>query len=194
MECKRPAGLPAHYPVYCQSFLLGGQSGTYIETNAHVDLDAAGVNDLDIGRFVMPAVAVRIPGKGANSPIELSDVERAACAIQPGDAVILSTGWDVHWFAPSYYVEGSPYITADAAHWLFARDIACLAADFPRFDYLPEPCFPWDAFWKQVSLLLAPVCGVFEERFERGRLFAFPLKIRGAMGTPVRAVVEVDGS
>jgi kynurenine formamidase len=51
--------------------------------------------------------------------------------------------------------------------------------------------FPWQAFWEHVPYLLAPVTNIHEQTFTRGRLFCFPLKIRGAMGSPVRAVLEV---
>ena len=39
---------------------------------------------------------------------------------------------------------------------------------------------------------MAPVVNIFSDTFTQGRLFCFPLKIWRAMGTPVRAVLEVD--
>ncbi|MBN2308538.1 MAG: cyclase family protein [Candidatus Hydrogenedentes bacterium] len=192
-ECPHPPELPEEYAVYCQQFALTGQSGTYIETKAHVDAAATPVTECPIGDFAMNAVILRIPGKSDTAPITREDLERAGAAIRPDDTVILATGWDAHWHEPKRFVEGSPYITPEAALWLFSHRIRCLAADFSRFDYAPAPCFPWDAFWENVPYLLAPVCNVFDLDVDRARLFAFPLKIRGAMGTPVRAVLEVAG-
>ncbi len=190
-ECAHPPELPAEYEVYCQKFELGGQSGTYIETKAHVDPSARAVSECPVGDFAMEATVLRVPEKGANEAITVADLMASGVVPERDGAVILATGWDEHWHEPRYFVEGSPYIEPDAAHWLFAHRPRCVAADFPRFDYAARPCFPWAAFWAQVPYLLAPVCNVYQGDFSKGRLFAFPLKIRGAMGTPVRAVLEM---
>ena len=63
-ECPHPPELPDDYAVYCQRFELGGQSGTYIETKAHVDPTATPVSDCPIADFVMEAVVLRIPTLG----------------------------------------------------------------------------------------------------------------------------------
>lgn len=191
-QCPHPPELPDEHEVYCQKFEIGGQSGTYIETKAHVDPTATPVSDCPVGEFVMNAAILRVHGKRAGDPISVDDLGNAGVVINPDDAVIIATGWDVHWQEPKTFVEGSPYISRDAAMWLFSHRLRCLAADFPRFDYVPKPCFPWPEFWRAVPYLLAPVCNVYEQDFTRARLFAFPLKIRGAMGTPVRAVLEAE--
>jgi len=190
-QCPHPPELPEEYEVYCQRFELGGQSGTYIETKAHVDPSAMAVSDCPVGEFVMNAAILRVEISGPQHAVSLDDLRAAGQTIQPDDAVIIVTGWDKHWAEPTTFIEGSPYIAPDAAHWLFERHIRCLAADFPRFDRVRQPCFPWQDFWTNVPYLLAPVCNIYRESFVRARLFAFPLKIRGAMGTPVRAVLEV---
>ncbi|MBN1347202.1 MAG: cyclase family protein [Phycisphaerae bacterium] len=190
-ECSHPPELPEAYKVYCQRFEIGGQSGTYIETKAHVDPTATPVSECPIEDFVMSAVILRVPGKGAGDAISREDLEATGVAIGPDEAVILATGWDAHWQEPELFVSASPTIGREAALWLFSHGIRCLAADFPRFDCVASPCFPWPEFWASVPYLLAPVCNIYSGDFVRGRLFAFPLKIRGAMGTPVRAVLEV---
>ncbi|MCP4644162.1 MAG: hypothetical protein GY851_27215 [bacterium] len=192
-DCPHPPEFPPEYPVFCQHFHLTGQSGTYIETRAHVDSAAPKVVDCPISDFIMDATILRVPATQPNTPIERGDLEALGLEIAPDSAVIVATGWDQHWREPDF-LEGSPYLTRDAALWLIEQDIRCLAGDFPRFDYVPKPCFPWAEFWDRVPYLLAPVCSVFEEEFTRGRLFAFPMKIQGAMGTPVRAVLEIDAA
>lgn len=190
-QCPHPPELPDDYRVYCQKFEIGGQSGTYIETKAHVDRSATPVSECPIEDFVMDAAIIRVRDKQGGEPVRLDELERAGVEIRKGDAVILATGWDAHWHEPKRFVQDSPYISKGAALWLFSHEIRCLAADFPRFDNVAEPCFPWPEFWAEVPYLLAPVCNVYEHDFVRARLYAFPLKIRGAMGTPVRAVLEV---
>ena len=192
-ECPHPPEFSDEYKVYCQKFAIGGQSGTYIETKAHVDRSATPVSECPIGDFAMNAVILRVHDHQHDAPIRREELEGAGATIRPDDAVIISTGWDVHWDEPKRFLDAGPCVSREAALWLFSHRIRCLAADFPRFDNISAPCFPWPEFWKSVPYLLAPLCNVYRESFVRARLFAFPLKIRGAMGTPVRAVLEVPG-
>ncbi len=191
-EIPQPPEEEGEDPCYNQKFVLSGQSGTYIETKAHVDRTATAVTECPIGDFVMNCVILRLSAKEKGEPIEVDELRALNVEVPADSAVLLATGWDVHWHEATHFVEGSPYITAEAAHWLFERDIRLLGADIPRFDCPRSPVFPWDAFWASVPYLLAPVTNIFHQPFVYGRMFCFPLKIRGAMGTPVRAVLEVN--
>ena len=187
-ELPHPAFLPEDYPVYLQKFVIGGQTGTYIETRAHVDRSAEPVVDLPLEEFYRPAVVIDVGRKSAKQPITLADVEHAGVQIRPGDAVLISTGWDRKW-DDADFVEASPFIERDAALWLIERDIDLLAADFPRFDDPARMQFPWAEFWDRVNLLLAPVTNLQGLSGRVGQLIAFPLKIRGACATPCRAAL-----
>lgn len=187
-ELSHPTSLPEDYAAYCQRFVIGGQTGTYIETKAHVSRAAEPVTALCLEQFCRPAVVIDVGAKGTNEPILVADLERAAPDLRPGDAALLCTGWDRHWDDPEY-VEGSPYIEREAAMWLFEREIGLLASDFPRFDYVPAMQFPWADFWDRVNLLLAPVTNLVGLSGRCGTLMALPLKIRNACATPCRAVL-----
>jgi len=187
-ELPHPEFLPKDYPVYLQKFIISGQTGTYIETRAHVDRDAEPVTSLPLDDFYRPAVVIDAGEKAANEPVALADVKRAESDIHPGDAVLIRTGWDKMWDDKNY-IEGSPYISRDAALWLFDRGIGLLGSDFPRFDRLPDMQFPWAEFWEKVNLLLAPVTNLNGLSGRCGNLAAFPLKIKGACATPCRAAI-----
>jgi arylformamidase len=187
-DLPHPAFLPDDYPVYLQGFDIGGQTGTYVETRAHVDRSAEPVVDLALPEFYRPAVVMNVGRKEANQPVTLEDLERTGIEPEPGDAVLLSTGWDSKWEDPEY-VKSSPYIRRDAALWLIQRGIGLLGSDFPRFDYPAEMQFPWAEFWEKVNLLLAPVTNLQGLSGKCGQLVAFPLKIKGACATPCRAAI-----
>lgn len=192
-ELPHPAFLPKDFPVYLQQFVVGGQTGTYIETKAHVDKSATNVTDLPLTDFCRPAVVINVGFKNTNEPITLADVEHAGVQIRPGDAVLLSTGWDRKW-EDADYIDGSPYISREAALWLFDREIGLLASDFPRFDIPSAMQFPWAEFWDRVNLLLAPVTNLQGLSGRCGQLIAFPMKIRGACATPCRAALMLEES
>lgn len=191
-ELPRPVSLRGDHPVYLQRFVIGGQTGTYIETKAHVDRTAMPASEVELTEFCRPAVVVDTGDKGPLQKVTVEDLERASPEIVPGDAVILRTGWDANWESPGY-VENSPYIDRDAALWLIELGIGLLASDFPRFDYPKAMQFPWAEFWDRVGLILAPVTNLGGLSGRCGRLIAFPLKIRGACATPCRAAIVLEG-
>ncbi|MHB9025331.1 MAG: cyclase family protein [Armatimonadota bacterium] len=190
-DLPRPAFLPDDYPVYLQRFVIGGQTGTYIETRAHVDPSAEPVTALPLDEFYRPVVVIDVGRKGPREPVTLADVKGAP--IQPGDAVLLRSDWDSKWDDPKY-VPGSPYIQREAALWLFDQGIGLLGSDFPCFDTPEAMQFPWAEFWARVNLLLAPVTNLTGLSGRCGHLLALPLKIRGACATPCRAVIVQEYS
>lgn len=187
-ELPQPAFLPEDYPVYLQKFVITGQSGTYLETRAHVDRSATPVSQLPLAEFWRPAVVIDVGPKGAKEAVTLADVMRAGGEIRPGDAVLLSTGWDRRWDDEDF-VDNSPYIGREAALWLIDQQIGLLASDFPRFDDPSAMQFPWAEFWAGVNLLLAPVTNLAGLSGRCGHLCAFPLKILSACSTPCRAAL-----
>jgi arylformamidase len=187
-ELPQPAFLEGKYRVFCQKFEIGGQSGTYIETKAHVQKSARPVTDYPASDFFFECKVVRREKKGPLEKITVDEIKTHSSGINRGDAVLLNAGWDSKW-RDSDYVKNSPYISREAGEWLFARGIKLLGADFPRFDNPKKPEFPWDIFWKKVTFLLAPVVNLNEVKKENARLIALSLKIKGASAVPARAVV-----
>jgi len=190
-ELPQPVFLPPDFPVYLQKFIMSGQSGTYIETKAHVDKAAEPVTSLPLSNFYRPVVVLDIGKKQANEPVTVQDLESTQIEIRPGDAALISTGWDARWDDPGY-VEESPFISREAAFWLFDKGIGMLGADFPRFDFPKAMQFPWAEFWERVNLLLGPVVNLQGLSGRCGRLVCFPLKVKGACCTPCRAAILVD--
>ncbi len=187
-ECERPPFVPPEREVYCQRFEIGGQTGTYIETRAHVDRRAMPVAEWPLADFFFDAVIVRLADKEPRERIELDEVRAAAADIRPGDAVLLRTGWDRRWRDPDF-VEDSPFISREAAEWLIARGPALLGGDIPRFDNVAAPEFPWEMFFERVRFLLAPVVHLDRVIEDRVKLAAFPLKVERAVAAPCRAAV-----
>ncbi len=187
-ELPQPAFLPPDHTVFLQKFVIGGQTGTYIETKAHVDPSAPTVTELPLSEFLRPVVVIPVGPKSTNEPVTCDDLLKVEGLIMPGDAVLIATGWDRHWDNPDF-VAGSPYIEREAALWLIERKIGLLGGDFPKFDLPSAMQFPWTEFWKVVNLLLAPVTNLGGLSGKCGHLLAMPLKIQGACATPCRAAL-----
>ena len=80
------------HETYSWRFELGAQTGTYLETSLHVRRDGPQLIEVPVEELVMRDAAVlRVPCE-ADQKIEEADL--AGCGVgEPGDAVIVATGW-----------------------------------------------------------------------------------------------------
>ncbi|MEZ4621630.1 MAG: cyclase family protein [Caldilineaceae bacterium] len=147
------------YPVYSQTVSMAVQSGTYLETAAHMDQERMPIDQLPLARcYQIDAVALWMP-RGANAAISAADLQStldaSGLALQPGDALLVGTGWDAQWYAPNF-VTDPPYFLADAIDWVLDHELALLGGDTPRYDspHHPQNFFP--KFFQSDILLLAP--------------------------------------
>ena len=124
-------------------------------------------------------------------------LERQGVALEPGDAVLIHTGWGVLWDTDGErFMAGNPGIGVAAAQWLVERDPMLLGADNQPIEVSPNPD-------PEVSLpihqMMLVVNGIYlVERMRLDELaaagvheFAFvvqPLKLEGATGSTVAPV------
>lgn len=179
--------------VYCDIFDgLHSQTGTYLETPAHLLGDASyPLGAVGIEQLVhRPVSVLQLDGFSIDAP-NRAPITRAALAacnvsIQPGDAVLISCNWGQHW-KDARYLSASPYFTADAINWVLEKKPFLLGSDVPRWENLdrPEGFFP--TFYAADILLLAP-CINLEKLPVHGFLTALPLRVDTTCCAPCRAV------
>ncbi|TCK25199.1 cyclase family protein [Pseudonocardia endophytica] len=81
------------------------------------------------------------------TPVGTAGLERgiaeAGVTPEPGDAVLIRTGWWEAHASDGNYFDGEPGITGEAAEWLAARDVALVGADnYAVEQQTDEPGFP----------------------------------------------------
>lgn len=124
-------------------------------------------------------------------------LERADLSLEPGDAVIIHTGWGQLWERDvPRFLRGGPGIGVAAGEWLAAQDPMLVGADNQPVEIQPNPD---PALSLPIHQLMLAVNGIhLLERLKLDELaardvyeFAFimqPLKIRGATGSTVAPV------
>ena len=157
-----------------------------------------------VGTLMTRGVLIDIAGlKGVdilpiNYEITVADLEQAlqkqGLSLQPGDAVLIYTGWSKHWGADNkLYTSGCPGIGVAAAEWLIKQDPMLLGSDNWPVEVAPNPD-------KSISLpvhnIALTVNGVHLlenlvlEDLAKARAYEFafimqPLKLQGATGSTV---------
>lgn len=84
------------------------------------------------------------PGDAVTDEHLVAAADRAGVALEPGDAVLIRTGW----FGsaggdPDTYLAGEPGLELSAARWLAAADVAVVGADNFAVEAMPFPGEDW---------------------------------------------------
>ena len=159
-------------------------TGTYLDTPYHRYPDGHDLAKLELERVsCLPGMVVRVTGIEGRS---IDWTHFAASEIR-GRAVLVHTGWDVHWRTDRYF-EGHPYLTEKAAQFLRDAGALLVGIDSLNIDDTSAGARPVH------STLLAAGIPIVEHLTNLGALplegfqfSAVPPKVRGVGTFPVRA-------
>ena len=211
-----------------EAIAFGGHVGTHIDALCHfscdgklhggiqasaVQSDHGGFSELSVDtvapilrRGVLLDVASEmnmgsLPPDFAITPEHLDRALKTAnTSVEPGDVVLLRTGWARFFPEASRYVTGrqgghavtGPGPELEAARWLSERKVFAAGSDTIAFEKVPAASMP-----VHVHLLVESGIQIIEalylEELARNRIYEFvfvaaPLKIRGGTGSPIRPI------
>jgi kynurenine formamidase len=145
---------------------------------------------LDIARLqgmdVLPVDFVITP--------EHLDRASAGLNVQPGDVVLLRTGWSRYWDNPGRFISQvhSPGPGLEAARWLSERRIFAAGSETAPFEFVPNPSMSVHVHLLVDNGIHIIECLNLEELSASGaREFLFvaaPLRIRGGTASPIRPI------
>jgi arylformamidase len=175
---------------------IGNHLGTHIDAPLHLVEGGASIDDLSLDRFYGSAVILDIP-KDPNGGVSAADLEAARPAVEPGDIVIIATGWGDRISDPQY-ASHHPYLTEDGADWLVAKSPRLVGIDVQSVDLPHTLRAPGFAYTSLRILLehgvpalhsvtnLGPISG------RRVTVFALPIAFADVDGAPARVVAQLD--
>jgi kynurenine formamidase len=166
-------------------------TGTYIDAPFHRWSDGKDLAALPLECLAgLDAIMINIP-TGSRRPIGRAAFEGAELK---GKAVLVRTGWDVHW-RTQQYLSGHPFLTADAAEHLVSEGAVLAGIDSLNIDDTDDRSRPVH------STLLAAGIPIVEHMCNLSRLpdrdfhfYAVPAKVVGFGSWPVRAFAHVLSS
>jgi len=163
-------------------------TGTYIDCPFHRYADGKDLSETAIEAMTdLDAVVVRAPhdagraiGAGAFRDREIR-----------GRAVLVHTGWDVHWNTPAYFEDG-PFLTADAALYLRDWGVRLVGIDAHNIDDTRGGERPVHSTLLGAEILIVEhLCNLGALPDEGFAFSATPPKIKGAGTFPVRAMAKL---
>lgn len=170
-------------------FAMPTLAGTYLETAKHLIHGAPSIDQVPLERFFVQATIARIP-REAREHITVADLEMTATSLEPGDALLVQTGWERHRDDSEIFVLQSPHFDLEAMQWIVDRGVSILGGDMPSYD---DPVASESQGVNMVlfgagAMILAPLVNLGSTAATRGQLTVLPIPLVDSCGAPCRAV------
>ena len=164
------------------SISLSVHAGSHADAPVHFRDDGAAISELDLNAFIGPATLIDVSGL---DPIRVEDIDLPEIAA--AQRLLLRTG---AWPDPAVFPERFPVIADGVPDVLGSRGIVLLGLDTPSVDRFDSTTLPDHHVLHRNGIhILESLCltdvppGGYE-------LIALPLKLDGADGSPVRAILR----
>ena len=164
-------------------------TGTYLDSPFHRYAGGKDLSELPLSSLAgLDGVVVRAVRRGDRA-IDRSFFSRRDIR---GRAVLVHTGWDIHWGSDRYFA-GHPFLTKDAAQYLADSGATLVGIDSLNIDDTE------DGYRSVHTILLAAEIPIVEHLCNLERLpgrgftfFAVPVKVKHFGSFPIRAFALVD--
>ncbi|MDR1533711.1 MAG: cyclase family protein [Planctomycetota bacterium] len=175
---------------------------THIDVPRHFSPDGATLEQYPLDLLVGDAVILDVSDQGENAPIDAGKLEKAFAGLARRDIILVKScrGRKVSMDSREFW-DGSPYLTADAADWLYSLEPKVVGFDFPQDRDIRRRDLPdnekehttHERLLRRGVLLIEYLTN-FWSLGEAGiiRFAGLPLKLIGVDGAPIRAVALLD--
>ena len=173
---------------------LSSHTGTHLDAPYHFQEKGEKIQEISLKRLVSSAILVKSRKKG-DQPITKTDIqkfEKKHGKIPSGSAVIFWTGWQKMIKNNSYFIR-NPGLSTAAAKYLVSKKVNLVGTDSPSIDLGKDKRFPvHHIFSKNNVLIVENLTNLEKIRSSKFHFVVLPLKLKGATGSPVRAIAFVD--
>ena len=165
-------------------------TGTYLDSPFHRFADGNDLSALQLNSLAnLDGMVLRAESEG----LRAIDAAAFRNLDVSGKAVLIHSGWDIHWRRDKYFEGTHPFLTKDAAQILADAGVALVGIDSYNIDDTGDLSRPAHTVLLGAGIpIVEHMCNLRELPESGLKFFAVPVKIKG-MGTfPVRAFAMVD--
>jgi kynurenine formamidase len=166
---------------------IGTQTGTHVDAPYHFNDAGDTIDRMELSFFFGNAVIVHATDKQAEEAITPEDLRSQLDRIAPGRIVLFRTDWYKKRGTEAFFRH--PYLSVELAECLVERGVRFVCIDTINADRTGGTEFPVHDLFAAKRLMIGENMAYFDRiDFEDAVVAAFPLKIVGTDGSPVRAV------
>ncbi len=185
----------AVHGFYAESLFLVSHTGTHVDAPYHMEPHGTTIDELPLDRFVAPAHVLDLHDVKPRTRIGPADLRAARSRlgrpVARGDAVLVRTGWERQ-RGRRAYLEQNPGLTAAAGRTLVGWGVSLAGIDSPNLDVAGDAGFgAHHALLRAGIPVIENVANLAAVGSGPFILAAFPLRLRGASGSPIRLVALV---
>lgn len=179
--------------------------GTHVDAPIHAVEGGADLAEVEISRLIGEAVCLDLHRGDVDYGYTAEDFAGADPAIEPGDIVLIYSGWqDVSADARIKQT----YLTVEGAEWLVERGVHAVGCEPAGIEHVPNGFFKNEWYdksttnlpsWPAHQALLRHDVYIIEGLWnlelikgKRVRFAGLPLNVPGLSGCPIRAVAWTD--
>ncbi|MDD3656207.1 MAG: cyclase family protein [Atribacterota bacterium] len=168
-------------------YIIYSHTGTHIDAPAHMINSGPNLDNLDINHFFGKATMLDFCHH-KYLYISIQDLFPYQEKISKVDFVILKTGWSQHWGKNQYYTS-YPHLNEKSAEWLTRFNLKGIGVDAISIDQSESIDFAvHKILLSQKTIIIENLTNLDAIENEYFLFCVFPLKIKNADGSPVRAV------
>jgi kynurenine formamidase len=176
------------------SMLLSEHAGTHLDAPYHFDEAGPAIEALSLEAMFARARMLDLRHKRPLEGIGPDDLETAARrldgVIEPGDAAVVWTDHSRN-YERADYTHHRPFITAEGAAWLAARRPGLVATDLVGLDEPIDHVTPVHNCLLRAGIPQLQVLANLDRLASEAYIAAFPLKLVGGTGSPLRALAAL---
>ena len=173
---------------------LSSHTGTHMDAPHHFLEKGAKIHEISLKKLVSSAVLIK-SRKKSNESITKTDIqkfEKKHGKITGFSTVIFCTGWQRN-LQKDYYFTKNPGLSVSAAKYLASKKISLVGIDSPSIDLGTDSKFSvHQIFAKNGMLIVENLANLEKIKSSKFHLVVLPLKLKGATGSPVRAIAFVE--
>ena len=173
---------------------LSSHTGTHLDAPYHFLENGLKIHEINPKRLIRETVLIR-SRKKANQAITKNDIqkfEKKYGKIPNNSTVVFWTGWQKTLHNDSYFNE-NPGLSETAAKYLVSKKTNLVGIDSPSIDFKGSQRFSVHRIFSKNNILIVENLANLEKiQSSKFYFVVLPLKLKGATGSPVRAIAFVD--
>lgn len=184
-----PACTVAEQGWNASTYHLYSHAATHMDAPLHFGVNNRTIDDIPLDRCLCPVWIADVSPVEPKALITVGDLGTIPERIQPGEGLLLKTGWSQRLGEPDYY-NALPRVSEELALWCAGRALPLLGVEPPS---VADP-LDLEEVTRIHRILLGADVVIVEgltnlEALRRERVLfgALPLKVAGGDGAPVRA-------